>query len=38
MELAGSEVSLVLCVASSKGHSEDVEGFAIGSSGFLGRN
>ena len=37
MELAGSEVSLFLCVAGSVGHSEDVEGLATGSSGLLGR-
>ena len=37
MELAKSEVSLFLCIAGSIDHLEDVEGFANGSSGLLGR-
>ena len=36
IELAGSEVSLISCETSSDRHSDDVEGFATGSSGFLG--
>ena len=37
IELAGSEVLFIPWEVSSDRHLDDVEGFAIGSSGFLGR-